>query len=101
MTQQAEWYHWDGENLILSVQVQPKSSRDEIVGPHNDCLKVRITAPPIDGKANAHLIKFLAKSFGVAKSHVEQLSGQSGRLKRLCIHSPSTLPQDILRNANP
>ena len=56
MTQHAEWYHWDGENLILSVQVQPKSSRDEIVGPHNDCLKVRITAPPIDGKANAALI---------------------------------------------
>jgi hypothetical protein len=88
------WYQWQGEQLLLSVRVQPRSSKDEIVGPHGtESLKVRITAPPVDGKANAHLIKFLAKSFGVAKSQVELVSGTTGRDKRLAITGPKCLPE--------
>jgi uncharacterized protein (TIGR00251 family) len=90
----ADWYQWQGEKLLLSVRVQPRSSKDEIVGPHgSDSIKVRITAPPVDGKANAHLIKFLAKSFGVAKSQVELISGSTGRDKRLAINAPKCLPE--------
>lgn len=88
------WYQWQGERLLLSVRVQPRASQDEIVGPHGaDSLKVRITAPPVDGKANAHLIKFLAKSFGVPKSQVELISGTTGRDKRLAIDKPKRLPE--------
>ena len=86
-------YHWQGESLLLSVRVQPRASRDEIVGPHGDnAIKVRITAPPVDGKANAHLVRFIARSFGVPPSHVELLTGDNGRRKQLCIHSPNKLP---------
>ena len=88
--------------LILSVRVQPKASSDEIVGPCADALggeslKVRITAPPVDGKANAHLVKFLAKAFGVAKSRVNVVAGDAGRQKRVHISAPSKLPLSIQR----
>ncbi|HEX9802955.1 MAG TPA: DUF167 family protein [Gammaproteobacteria bacterium] len=89
-----DWYQWQGKLLLLSVRVQPRASKDEIVGPHGtESLKVRITAPPVDGKANAHLVKFLAKSFGVAKSQVELVSGTTGRDKRLAINGPKRLPE--------
>lgn len=87
------FYRWEGERLLLSIRVQPRASRDEIVGPHGDeALKVRITAPPVDGKANAHLVRFLAKAFGVPRSRVTLLAGDSGRSKHLSIDSPTTLP---------
>ena len=78
---------------MLTLRVQPRASNDEIVGPHGeDALKVRITAPPVDGKANQHLIAFLAKSFGVTKAQVTLLKGDSGRDKRFAIESPKYLP---------
>jgi len=91
------WYQWDEEDLLLNIRVQPKASHDEIVGPHNNALKIRITAPPVDGKANAHLVRFLAKSFGVAKSRIELISGETGRDKKLRIRAPTNLPPGISR----
>ena len=88
----AAWFRWDGDDLLLEVRVQPRASRDEIVGPHGDRLKVRITAPPVDGKANTHLAKYLAKSFGVAPSAVTLEGGETGRGKRLRIRAPRELP---------
>ena len=83
--------------MILSIRVQPRACQDEIIGPHGDgSLKIRITAPPVDGKANEHLIKFLAKSFGVAKSQITLLSGASGRDKRLAIQNPKRFPGPAL-----
>lgn len=81
--------------LTLSIRVQPKASRDEIVGPYGDSLKIRITAPPVDGKANAHLIKYLARLFGVPRSRITLLSGTSGRDKRLRINAPTRWPDAI------
>ncbi|MCW8919030.1 MAG: DUF167 family protein [Gammaproteobacteria bacterium] len=86
-------YQWQGGRLILHLRVQPRASRDEIVGPHGgDALKVRITAPPVEGQANAHLIRFLAKAFGVSRSQVRLLGGDTSRGKRLSIDSPRELP---------
>jgi len=87
------WYRWTGEDLLIDVQVQPRASRDEIVGPHGDCLKVRITAPPVEGRANAHLACFLAAGFGVPKSQVALVSGAGTRRKRLRISAPRRLPE--------
>lgn len=88
------WYRWEGPDLLLHVRVQPRASRDEIVGPQGEHLKVRISAPPVEGKANIHLAKFIAKAFGVARSRVYLLSGETGREKRLRITSPAVLPQN-------
>ena len=89
------WYRWEGTDLVLALHVQPSARRDEIVGPHGDRLKVRVTAPPLEGKANQHLIVFLAEVFGVPASNVELLGGSSGREKRLRVHSPRRLPPQI------
>ena len=83
------------DELILELHVQPRAVRDEIVSYHGDRLKVRITAPPVDGKATQHLIAFLAGVFQVPKRDVVLLSGGSGRDKRVRIQRPQTVP-DIL-----
>lgn len=90
------WYQWQGEDLILSVRLQPRASRDEIVGPHGDALKIRITAPPVEGQANAHLLRFLAETFAVGRGEVTLLSGDTARSKRLRIHAPGQLPQKAM-----
>lgn len=86
------YFRWDGEDLILDCHLQPKASKDEFAGLHGERLKIRLTAPPVDGKANAHLQAFLARSFGVAKSQVRLESGELNRQKRLRIEAPKILP---------
>ena len=88
----ADWYRWEGEDLVLNLKVQPRASGDAIEAPAGDQLRVRITAPPVDGKANAHLGRFLAKCFGVPPSRVEVISGAQGRHKRVRIRQPEQLP---------
>ncbi|ABK47426.1 YggU family protein [Shewanella bicestrii] len=82
-------------DLLLNLYIQPKASRDQIVGLHGDELKVAITAPPIDGKANAHLSKYLAKAFKVPKSDVHILKGELGRHKQVRISPPKNVPAEI------
>jgi uncharacterized protein (TIGR00251 family) len=89
------FYTWDGADLILSVRVQPRASHNELSTVSANAIKVRLTAPPVDGKANTALKKLLAKAFGVAPSTIELLSGESSRDKRLLIPSPSRLPGNI------
>lgn len=86
------WFRWQGETLIIDLRVQPRASRDEIAGPQGPRLKVRITAPPVDGKANAHLLKLLAKQFRVPRSAVRLMRGENGRDKRIAIDAPQHLP---------
>ena len=90
---QTVWY--EGEDLRLKLYIQPKASRDNIVGLHGEELKVAITAPPVDGKANAHLIQYLAKQFKVAKRHVQIEKGELGRHKSVRIISPTLIPDTM------
>src|SRR5690554_7509302 len=83
----------DGQKVILTCHLQPKARADEIVGLHGDALKIRITAPPVEGKANQHLIQFLAKLFKVRQQDVELLSGETSRTKRLAIRNVTQLPE--------
>jgi uncharacterized protein (TIGR00251 family) len=69
--------------IVLSIMVQPRAGRTEVVGPHGDLLKIRLAAPPVDGEANEELVRFLAKTFGVAKRSVTIESGETGRKKRV------------------
>ncbi|GIU41994.1 DUF167 family protein YggU [Shewanella colwelliana] len=82
-------------DLLLKLYIQPKASRDQIIGPHGDELKVAITAPPIDGKANAHLSKLLAKMFKVPKSHIIIEKGALGRHKQIKVLSPKLIPAEV------
>ena len=71
----------DGRGSRLAVQVVPRASKSEICGLQGDALKVRLQAPPVDGKANAALLDFLAKRIGLARSSVTLISGQASRRK--------------------
>jgi uncharacterized protein len=65
----------------LSVRVQPRSARSEIVGVHGDALKVRLTSPPVDGAANDELIELFSRTFAVARRSVRILAGEHSRSK--------------------
>ncbi|PBV75933.1 YggU family protein [Pseudomonas aeruginosa] len=95
------FYRWDGEDLLLDCHLQPKASRDEFAGLHGERLKIRLTAPPVEGKANAHLLAFLGKAFGVAKSLVSLESGELNRQKRVSIRRPTRLPEELGIAARP
>ena len=86
------YFRWDGADLLLDCHLQPKASKDEFAGLHGERLKIRISAPPIDGRANAQLLAFIAKAFGVAKSQVSLVSGELNRQKRVRIQQPKRLP---------
>lgn len=91
----APWYNWQGDDLVLAIHLQPGAAQDALAGTHGDRLKIRITAVPVDGKANDHLIRYLAKLFDVPCNRVNLLSGHSSRSKRIRIHRPVKLPDEI------
>ena len=93
------WYRWDGEDLLLSLRVQPRASRDQWVGPMQDAFKVRISAPPVEGKANQHLIRYLAKAFGVPQGRVSLVAGTGSRRKTVRISAPRILPIPVNKTA--
>lgn len=67
--------------LTLTLHIQPGAKKTEVAGEHGDALKIRLAAPPVDGKANAALLAFIAGRLGVAKSAVTLKSGQTSRRK--------------------
>ena len=69
----------------LDIHVQPRASQTEVVGWHGDAIKIRVTAPPVDGAANDALVLFLAEQLGVARSAVTVVGGATGRRKRVAI----------------
>ena len=77
--------------VTFDVRVVPRASKSEIVGEHDGSLKVRITAPPVEGAANAELIRLLAKSFGIPRSNVSIVGGESSKKKRIKIENLSQL----------
>ena len=76
-------YTENEESITFAVRLVPRASRSEIAGEHDGALRVRVTAPPVDGAANDELIRLLAGALGVPRSSVEIRSGQSSRLKQV------------------
>jgi uncharacterized protein (TIGR00251 family) len=71
----------NAEGVSFEVRVSPSASRSTILGEHDTALKVSLAAPPVDGKANAELIKLLSKALGVPKRAVEILHGEQSKNK--------------------
>ncbi len=71
--------------ICFKIYVQPKASKNSIVGVHDDALKIRLTAPPVDGAANKLCIKYLSKVTGISKSAFEITSGHTSRTKHILI----------------
>lgn len=76
-------------SVALRVRVQPRASRTEVTGEHAGALKLKIAAPPVDGKANEECRRFLAKLLGVSAGSVEIIAGASSRDKVIRIHNIS------------
>lgn len=93
-------FSWQKDVLILRCYFQPSAAKDEIVGLHGDRLKLRITAPPVDGKANAHILKWFSALFKVPKTNIAITQGELGRQKTVHIISPNALPKDALLDVN-
>ena len=83
------------QGIRLRIFLQPKASRDQIVGLHDNELKIAITAPPIDGQANAHLLKYLSKLFKVPKSSIVLEKGELQRHKQIFVPGPKQIPTEI------
>lgn len=80
----SDWYRVAGDGRItLTLHIQPGAKKTEFAGLHGDALKIRLAAPPVDGKANEALVKFVAETLGLAKSAVSLKSGQTSRRKVL------------------
>ena len=91
------WFCWkENKTLILDVRIQPRAKQNEIAGIMGNRLRIRIKSPPVDGKANNALIKFLAQQFAVAAAKVELISGHNKRNKRIAIYLPATQPEWFL-----
>jgi uncharacterized protein (TIGR00251 family) len=73
--------HEKDDAVSFRVRVQPRASRTELAGLHGEAIKIRIAAPPVDGKANDECCRFMAKLIGVAASSVEIIAGESSRDK--------------------
>ena len=71
------------DGIVFKVYVQPRSSKNRVVGLHGDALKLKLTAPPVEGEANRQCMRYLAKCLGVSNSSLEMLSGHSGRTKKV------------------
>ena len=84
--------------LLISIHVQPKSAKNQIAGLYNNALKIRITAPPTDNKANKMCIRFLAKQLGLPPSSLEVVKGQTSRSKQVFIAYTDTEPPEQQEN---
>lgn len=95
------FYHWKEDTLFLSIHVHPRAKQTAIVGVQEGKLKVKTSAPPVDGRANSELCELFAKLFGVAKSRVTLVKGQKSRDKCFCIQSPKICPDFMKIQSSP
>ena len=73
------------EGLVLKIFVLPRSSKNMLAGRHGDALKIKLTAPPVEGAANKMCITFLARCLGLPRSSLEIVSGHAGRTKLILV----------------
>ena len=92
------WAHRDGPDWLLDLHVQPGAKTTSIVGEHGGRLKLKIAAPPVDNKANVHLLTWLAAQLGVPKSAVRLVRGETSRQKTVAVTGVEMPWRDIENN---
>ena len=90
------WHRCEGDNITLVLHVQPGAKRSEIAGLHGDALKIRLAAPPIEGRANEALLRFIADCFNVPLRNVELKQGGQSRHKRVEVRGSVVQPESLL-----
>jgi uncharacterized protein (TIGR00251 family) len=80
--------------IVFNVFVQPRSSKNKIVGRHGDALKVKVTAPPVEGAANKMCLKFLAKCLATPYFRLQIITGQNSRTKQILLRSEQDSPSE-------
>jgi uncharacterized protein (TIGR00251 family) len=95
------WIHENDGGILFKILVQPRSSKNQIVGLHGDAIKVKITAPPVEGKANRACEQFVAKILRVPRSSVTIVAGHTGRSKQVLVSpgedkAPDSLKKQII-----
>ncbi len=93
------WYKRDGDAYLLQLHVQPGAKRSELAGLHGDALKVRLAAPPIEGRANEALLRFVAELFAVPQRNVELVRGAQSRHKAVRVQGSAVDPESLLAPA--
>ncbi|MBK9161656.1 MAG: YggU family protein [Nitrosomonadales bacterium] len=91
----ADWYRRHGETLTLTLHVQPGAKHSGIAGLHGDALKIRLAAPPVEGRANDALLRFIAELFGVPLRQVELKQGGQSRHKVVAVTGSAVEPEDL------
>lgn len=90
------WYRREGDAITLVLHVQPGAKRSEVAGLHGDALKIRLAAPPIEGRANEALLRFVAGRFNVPLRNVELKQGAQSRHKRVEVRGSAVEPESLL-----
>jgi uncharacterized protein (TIGR00251 family) len=93
------YYQEKPDGLVVHVRVQPRASRNRLDGVVGDRLRLRLTAPPVEGEANKACIEFLAGLFGVPKSQVALVAGEKAREKSLQVQGDAAKLLAVLNEA--
>ena len=88
-----KWFRWQGSDLELAIKVVTPAKLSEFCQIRSGCLVVRVSAPPVDGKANSELLKFLASSSECSQGDVNLRTGLRSREKRVQIKAPFQIPE--------
>ena len=96
----ADWFRHNGEVLTLTLHIQPGAKRSELAGLHGEALKIRLAAPPVEGRANEALLKFIAGLFDVPVRQVELKQGGQSRHKVIAITGSNVDPESLLNLKN-
>jgi len=94
------WCQLKGNVITLVLYVQPGAKRSEVIGLHGDALKIRLAAPPIEGRANEALLRFIAGSFNVPLRNVKLKQGTLSRHKVVLVNSSKLKPESLLNSKN-
>ena len=90
------WHRREGDIITLTLHVQPGAKRSEVTGLHGDALKIRLAAPPIEGRANEALLRFIAGCFNVPLRNVELKQGGQSRHKMVRVTGSKIEPERLL-----
>lgn len=93
------WISARGDGVVLALHIQPGAKKTELCGLHGEALKIRLRAPPVDGKANEALLAFVADSLGVTRARVTLVAGQTSRSKRVAVDAISL--EQVLQRLTP